>query len=448
MTRPKALYENVTIRGRTVYIWLPKGPGKGRRRLAARWIRHDPNGRSKPESKLKAGYETLTRIETLLVNTVPPRWDLVAAIHDGRLDLHTVHATLMQPDGVKRLEEQLTSETEQGRLDTLVAPLIDEWPAMPLGKQTRPEEQTRIERRNRMRRIALTLPTLRHWTPDALQRVLSPDTDALETRELKGVGNWETQRTYRNDLKMFCAWLVVQGYITVNPAEELRVDKREQRAIRCVSFDVLKRIHQQLPPGPARDAFGLMMATGAEPQVVARVTPECLRPKEQKVVLSGTKNQYRTRVAFVESWYWPRLVELAKGKRSTDGLIPMTRFDIADAVREAVQALRDADPDIDIPEDFRPYDVRHSYAARYVAAGAVFRVLADQLGHKDERMIIALYGRFRADTSALAAFESQAVTFRTAPAATLDVLSASAETSALSVSEPSMSDGAAAIWGG
>ena len=83
-----------------------------------------------------------------------------------------------------------------------------------------------------MRGTALALPSLRHWPLKVLQRVLPPDTDAIETRDIKAVSNWETQHTYRNDLRMFCALLVGRGYLTVNPAEEVRADKREKQTIR------------------------------------------------------------------------------------------------------------------------------------------------------------------------------------------------------------------------
>jgi integrase len=442
MKRTKALYENVTMRGRTVYIWLPLGPGKGRRRLAASWIRYNPNGRKTVESTLKAGFETLTRLETLLVNTLPPRWDIIKAIHDGRLDLQEVEATLMLPDGVKQLESKITSDAEQERRDTAVAPLIAQWPAMPLDSGTIPQETTRTDRRRRMNRIAACLPTLGQWTPDGLQEILRCVGTPKDGEPREPVGNWETQRTYRTDLRMFGAWLVARGLLLANPATDLKVDPRETRDIRNVSFDVLRRIYLQLPPGPPRDAFGLMMATGAEPQVVARVTPERLRPAEQKVELWGTKNAYRRRVAFVESWFWPRLVTLARGKRPDEALIPMTRFAIADSVREAVRALRMEDPALDLHADFVPYDVRHSFAARYVASGAVLRVLADQLGHRDERMIIQLYGRFRSDTSALAALESQAVKFVRAP---VSALAAKDETPASASSDLTVPDSTSSV---
>ena len=70
----------------------------------------------------------------------------------------------------------------------------------------------------------------------------------------------------------------------------MTVGKYKETQARCVDFPVLDRIYEALPAGPIRDAFGLMMATGAEPQVVERVTADGVRESDQHVYLNGTKN--------------------------------------------------------------------------------------------------------------------------------------------------------------
>lgn len=138
-----------------------------------------------------------------------------------------------------------------------------------------------------------------------------------------------------------------------------------------------------------------MIASGAEPGVVGRVGREHVRRSAEKVWLDGTKNGYRKREADVERWFRPTLLRLAhESAGSATPLMPVSRFAIAEAVREAVATLRERNPLVEIPADFRPYDARHSFAARYVAAGAVLQVVASQLGHEDETMGVRLHDRF------------------------------------------------------
>ena len=102
--------------------------------------------------------------------------------------------------------------------------------------------------------------------------------------------------------------------------------KYKETQARCVDFPVLDRIYEALPARPIRDAFGLMMATGAERQVVERGTADGVRESDQHVYLNGTKNEYRARWACVEKWYRPTLLRLKKDKRKGTLLIPVSRF--------------------------------------------------------------------------------------------------------------------------
>lgn len=406
----KAAYENVLLRGRTVYISLPFAPNGKRRRVALSWLKvkskpHDAGA----DTKLKQGRDVLARIEDRLVACAAPKWNLIEAIHDGRIPLQKVHATLAEPDGVKLLEALLSSHKSSALSTHAVAPLVAEWPATAIGKLERPTLATLKNRRARMSKLAEQLPTLAQWTTAALQSVISPDESIAGATNGKNGLNGATQRTYVRDASMFCKWLIHRGLLAKDPTTGVTVGKYQETQARCVDFPVLERIYEALPAGPIRDAFGLMMATGAEPQVVERVTADGVRENDQHVYLNGTKNQYRARWACVEKWYWPTLLRLKKDKRKGAWLIPVSRFQIADAVRAVTQQLRADAPDLEIPADFRPYDARHSWAARYVSAGVPLQVVATQLGHKDATMVIRLYGKYRANTSLLAEYESRAL---------------------------------------
>jgi integrase len=336
-----------------------------------------------------------------------PRWDLIAAMHQGVVGVQEVNAVLALPDGVAQLSERVHGHRLQREREewsaTPVEPLVHKWPALAPGKRTRPQEATLANRRSRVRRIAQRLPTLGQWTTEALQQVLSPDARTVQGGQ--PVGTAETQRTFLRDLRLFSRWLVAIGKLPEDPTSGVVLDAHTPPPIRAVSLEVLQRVHAQIPPGPLADAFGLLIATGAEPQVVERVTVGDVRLNEQRVWLLGTKNIYRRRWAYVEAWYLPTLRRLMQSKSQADRLFHVTRGQLAAAVREAAARARDEDPELSLPGSFRPYDARHSFAARYVERGAHLRVVADQLGHANEGMIIRLYGRYRADVGTLRAHD-------------------------------------------
>ncbi len=408
-----AKFEHVMIRGQTVYANIPLAPGGSRRRVALSWLRAKAEQTDKglvldlkdANAKLKLGSAVLSRIETHLVVCQVPQWDIIAAIHDERVSVQHVATELATVDGVQRLVSQLQQMAAAHTAAVEVAPLVDRWPAMPLDKTIEPTPATRKNRRARMKVLASRLPLLSNWTTAGLQGVINP-----AGQNGTPVGKGSTQMTYLRDTKLFCAWLMAQGLLNHDPSVGVTVQQDEKKEMRCVDFAVLMKLYDALPAGHIRHGFGLMMSTGGEPQVLDRLTGGDVRRTDRHVRLRGTKNSYRTRWAFVENWFWPTLEALAEGRRSDEKLIPVTRFQLADAVRAAVAELRAREPELDLPADFRPYDARHSFAARYVKAGAVLKVIASQLGHKDERMVIALYGQFRVETSGLANFQQTAET--------------------------------------
>jgi site-specific recombinase XerC len=395
-------YENVMLRSRTVYVRLPFAPDGSRRRVALPWLKAKADGVG-TDALLKKGRDVLSRIEDRLVACAAPEWALIDAIHVGTVTVQEVYTALADKDGVMHLKNRLIQGEASVQKAIAVAPLVLQWPAMTLGVKKEPTPATRKNRRRRMEKLAERLPHLGDWTTAGLQSVINP-ADPKKPR----VGKGSTQNKYVLDAAMFCEWLISQKLLAKNPAVGVTVQRDEEAEMRCVDLPVLKKVYWALPEGPIRDGFGLMVASAGEPQVVNRLLPGDLRPSVKDVFLKGTKSKYRKRWAFVEGWFWPRLVELAKGKRSDEPLIPVDRFQLADAVRDAVQRLRAEDPNLDLPADFRPYDARHSFAARYVKAGTALKVLAGQLGHKDERMVVQLYGRFAVETSALANLEEAA----------------------------------------
>ena len=243
-----------------------------------------------PDTKLKQGRDVLARIEDRLVACAAPKWNLIDVIHDGRIPLQEVYATLAEPDGVKLLEARLSGPQRSALAMLTVAPLAAEWPATAIGKLERPTLAILKNRRARMSKLAQQLPTQNQWTTAALQSVISPDESITGATVGKKVFNGATQRTYVRDASMFCKWLMQRGVLAKDPTAGVTVGKYKETQARCVDFPVLDRIYEALPAGPIRDAFGLMMATGAEPQVVERVTADGVRESDQHVYLNGTKN--------------------------------------------------------------------------------------------------------------------------------------------------------------
>lgn len=417
--------KNVFLRGGVYYINVPFNALKQRRRVATHLkVTALPVGVNPEivgvvpalidEDPAKvAAYVLLCRFETL-VNGLTPRWDLVQAFHDGELTLKDIDHAFVTHGGIASLNTLLDARRLDAQASKCLETLVAEWPAMPLHTADSPSETTIRNRRSRLERLAKELQTLGALTSKNIQKFLTTAHGSRrQPASTRGANanrahKVETQRTYRRDIQMFCVWLVSTGYLKKNPAQsaDIKLPRSKPKKIRFVEFDVLMKIHETLPSGPARDAFGFMVATGSEPGPINQITASCVNVQKQLVHVDGTKNCARSREVYVEKWFWPRILELVAQAGRVQPLMPIDRQRVAKQVHKAVQQLLSTDKSLSRLEGFRPYDARHSWAVRWLKENqADPQQVATQLGHVNVRMVTTLYGRWISNSSALRALD-------------------------------------------
>ena len=388
MRKTVKLPANVILRGNRYYIRIPADAKTNARRRVATWIGDVPGGE-------KAAAKLLARVENLL-SVVPPRWDLLQALNAGTLTLRQFDE-LMVTRGIPALEEHVANEARRQLEDTSLLELAREWPAVSPHSENTPQEASIKLRRTRVEQCARALRTLGHLTKEALEA------------HVKSRGNLGTQRAHRNDIAMFCDWLIEKALLTSNPARKVKLPKakRGSRKIRFQEFDDLMQVYEAMMHGAARDAFGFMNATAAEPGLCQTITSEHV-VDDRKIHIPGTKNETRDRQAIIEAWFMPRFRELLASTPTGKPLMPVTRFQIAKEVRAAVTRLIEKDPSFERLRRLRPYDARHSWAVRWLRdKRAPIGMVAEQLGHVDNEMVVTTYGVYIPKMDALLALDPE-----------------------------------------
>ncbi|MFN8861960.1 MAG: hypothetical protein ACK6DP_03755 [Gemmatimonas sp.] len=390
MPMPKTvkLPANVILRGNRYYIRIPADAKTNARRRVATWIGDVPGGE-------KAAAKLLARVENLL-SVVPPRWDLLQALNAGTLTLRQFDE-LMVTRGIPALEEHVANEARRQLEDKSLLELAQEWPALSPNSENTPQEASIKLRSTRVEQCARALRTLGNLTENALRE------------HVKSRGKLETQRAHRNDIAMFCEWLIEHRFITTNPARKVKLPRKErgEKKIRFHEFGDLMLVYEAMTPGAARDAFGFMIATAAETGMCQLITSAHLE-RDREVHIPGTKTNSRARQAIIEAWFMPRLRELLANTPAGQPLMPATRFQIADEARAAVTLLIEKDTSLQRLRDLRPYDARHSWAVRWLRdKRAPIGMVAGQLGHVNNEMVVTTYGVYIPKNDALLALDPE-----------------------------------------
>ena len=365
---------NIMVRGNTYYIRVPLSEATNDRKRCATWLKSTQlNGGKAAESLLR-------RIESV-VSGVTPRWDLLAAFHDGRISLKMMDAALVR-GGIKTLEMLVRETTRTKAENRSLVELCADWHGLKTGATNKPDVDTVKNRRAMVSACCIALGTIGNLTTPAIQA-------HVESR-----GRPITQRAHRAAISMFCDWLMKKGVLSENPCSEVVLEKVRPTNVRFQEFPDLMLIYNSMAPVPAKDAFGFMIATGVETSVPERVThAQVDGPREMWAL--GTKGPARTRKVVVEAWFEPRMNELVARTPQGAPIFPVNRNKIALAVNATVKKLVAADPGLVRLKEFSPYHARHSWAVRWLRdRKAPIGLVSGQLGHCDNRMVNMLYGRW------------------------------------------------------
>lgn len=314
-------------------------------------------------------------------------WDLVKYLDKNRDQLPRVfdHWTLGTMD-----------ELRQEIADVDLAPGLAEWE-----RQITRDLATETVRKY-IGQVAVLFPrdesvTPATWKPAMRSRILAGGFFIRQLEQVKGSGT--------NKARHFAAWasamryLMARGDLLRNPLAELtqpRSNKLKDDELFIPGvLNVLKYL-KAMPEGQHRAMAALREGGGLELQSVLPMRRRDVTDARNRIVFAaGQKNRFRARQAIIDRFAWPYFWGFVKA----GAFMPETRlFDVSERkhrkVHTEVCAKLRADG-VPIPLDYTPHKCRRTYTVRHFRAGDDPKMIAENLGHKDERMIMALYGRWR-----------------------------------------------------
>ena len=240
-----------------------------------------------------------------------------------------------------------------------------------------------------------------------------PNVSVLTRSLLTGQG--DGARAAFDGFRVFARWLIAQGVLRDDPTATLNKPSESTMKIRKLGSQADVETLARRLPSPMDDIWRMLCGTGLEPSVGLHLDLTHMDAVRKEIIGLGTKNLTRQRRVETSDAVWgaiaPHLVSATESGR--ESLWPrvdakgrkITRFLFAEEVRRASAEL--------VAEgatqfrDIHPYSARHTFVVLALEAGVPAREVADQLGQRDETMVLKRYklwlpkpGRIRAALNA------------------------------------------------
>lgn len=212
-----------------------------------------------------------------------------------------------------------------------------------------------------------------------------------------------TRRHYYDALRAFVRWARVEGLVQRDALEEVETPKLNKARDRILEYPALVAALEAVPPGPVRAALWLAAGSGMEQQAMQRVHGRdvilgqpVLGRTLNGVWAHGSKNGYRSRLAFVREWAWKEVARVTVDALPTARLIDAGERWILREWRKAQIAAKVADERTVLTV----HDLRHCYTVMCVLGTdgeprMDLQWCADQLGHADTVMVSRVYAKYR-----------------------------------------------------
>lgn len=196
-----------------------------------------------------------------------------------------------------------------------------------------------------------------------------------------------TQRRYLAAWSSFAQYLVEMEVLPFNPVRDIKAPSEgAPREVWLELSEVQKLVEAQ--PEPYRALAALREGCGAEIGAALAVRVRDVGAGASVVHLHGTKNAWRDRYAYLESWARPYILAACKGKLPDALLFPVRYQDALDVHRAALRATG-------LRGDYTMHDARHSLAVRWMQLGLDPNLISSNLGHKDATLVLRVYGKYR-----------------------------------------------------
>lgn len=193
------------------------------------------------------------------------------------------------------------------------------------------------------------------------------------------------RRQYGITVRKLLRWCVAQGHLADVPAIPLAPNAPPRDQWLDLP-DVLRVLDATTHP-VARAALAIMYGGGVEVQAVCKLRARDCDMAQRMVHARGTKNQFRDRQAFVESWAWAYIAPVLQSCLPDALVAPISHKMLWTRHRQALKACH-------LPL-LTLHDSRHSWAVRAVKRGMPLQLVASNLGHHDATMVLSVYGKFR-----------------------------------------------------
>lgn len=305
-------------------------------------------------------------------------WDLLDAVHDGRVSLGDLFDAHRMGD----------LQGLRARLDDVdLSAYLDRWQAWLVGRVT-PEGAAKYLGHVRTYLGASSLRSA--FTRDAVDRWMAGISRAPATK-----------RRYFAALESFVAYLTAMEVLTTSPLRGLRPPPPPLPEPDFLSLEEAQRVVQAAEE-PYRTLFAFLYGSGCDLTPALRVCRRDVFTDERSVRARGKKSRHRDRIVAVSEWAWPYI------EARCNGLLPdaplflgVSRWTASDVHRAILKRLGLNRKGI------RLHAARHHYAVRMLRTGTPVELVAQQLGN-DPGTCLKYYGRFIPTTAERQAWERRA----------------------------------------
>jgi integrase/recombinase XerC len=289
--------------------------------------------------------------------------DLVEAAADGRLSLDEVLASGGDAERLRAAAREID-----------LAPLVELWSAGAGGRLS-PGTAHRYLRvvRSLVRpgevfpRPALTAERIERWLA------------AYPGREA-------TKRAARGAISRFADFLVDRGVLASNPVRATPAPPPAPPRCRWIDAGAMTRLAES-QPAPFGALAALLGGTGLEVRAALRLHRRDVDLDRREIRAPGSRPHAAGRVVRVADWAWRHVSRHCRGLAPDEALFAgIARRQVETSHRRACEAAG--------LTDFRPSDLRHSWAVRAVRAGTPLDLVAHHLGLTGPGRVLAVYGAF------------------------------------------------------
>lgn len=240
--------------------------------------------------------------------------------------------------------------------------------------------------------VRQSLDALAKWSKQPLRDLGTEELAAFLSQRKSETLSAASLRITVVHLKVFFHWLLVRGFLEMDPAEPLLAPRPDQTLPETLRADELKRLMESIDPSQRlgrRDLaiLELFYAAGLRLSELCKARLEMLDLEEGflRVTGKGGKTRMarvgRSALAAITDYLTHERTRLVSPKTSSHVFLSVRGGPLSpDRVRQIVKQRAKA---AGIDQNCYPHLLRHSFATHLLEGGADLRVIQELLGHAD-----------------------------------------------------------------